>query len=286
MIIANKYRVQHKLNNGEFGTIFKAVHIRTEEEVAIKIEPKDAPCKLLKNEAVLYQFMGGRVDGVPHFKWFGVWENFTYLVLPLLGPSLTTLLRMQKCFSPRLTLHFGREMLQVLRNIHEKGLIHRDVKPDNFLLGSGDRPAGAVMDQEGSEETRKIFLIDFGFCRRYVNSAGAHMAFRDDKDDILGTPAYVSVHVHFGQEPSRRDDLESMGYCLLLFALGSLPWLYCTDSVEMRQQKEEFLGSTEMGGEDEDDITLVKIREFTGRCHSLAFDETPDYELLDRVLTA
>lgn len=277
MIIANKYEMQRKLNQGEFGTIFKARHIRTEEDVAIKIEPRDTQFKLLKNEAIMYQFMGGAVDGVPQMKWYGTWEEFTYLVLPLLGNSLHALLRLQRRFSVDLALHLGREMVGILRNVHAKGLIHRDVKPDNFLVHES---AGEI------EGPKKLYLIDFGFCRSYLvkGDAQTHIAMRNDKKDILGTPAYVSLHIHAGCEPSRRDDLESVGYCMLLFLCGTLPWMQSVDAAQMRFLKLRFLedGPGTMG--EELSVAMAKVHEFIARCNALEFNEKPDYVVLVNLL--
>jgi casein kinase 1 len=95
--------------------------------------------------------------------------------------------------------------------VHQERLIHRDIKPDNFLIGS----SGANKD--------KVFIIDFGLAKCYTNSQGEHIPWKDRKN-LTGTARYASLHTHNGIEQSRRDDLECIGHVILYLLQGSLPW--------------------------------------------------------------
>jgi serine/threonine protein kinase len=146
-LINNKYKIIEKLGAGCFGEIYKGENIRTHEYVAIKVEPIANQMKLLKNESVVYQYLVG-TPGVPNVKWFGKDDINYYMVLNLLGDSLQTLLINKKSFSLNLVLQVGLQIIFILKSIHEKGLAHRDIKPDNFLLGN-------------NESKKQIYIIVF-----------------------------------------------------------------------------------------------------------------------------
>jgi len=95
--------------------------------------------------------------------------------------------------------------------MHSKNFIHRDVKPENFLVGLG-------------KTAERIYIIDFGLSKKYMDPrTKVHMKISKNKA-LTGTARYVSVNTHLGIEPSRRDDLESLGYVLMYFIRGGLPW--------------------------------------------------------------
>ena len=249
MIIANKYKIIEKLNNGEFGTIFKAENIRTKEPVAIKMESISVETKMLKRETQIYQYLGKAV-GVPQVKWYGSTEEYNYMVMPLFGDSLAS-----KTFSLVDSFSIGQKIVRILSFIHEKGLIHRDVKPDNF-----------VFNQDGTD----VYIIDFGLCKKYIDNDNKHIEIKNDKT-IIGTPNFVSLNVHNGVEPSRRDDLISVAYIILCLVNGGLPWQTKREMKEIKIQKQCILQWSK---------TPSKLIEYLTYCENLKFDETPNYEYL------
>ena len=203
-MLANKYKLLEKLSQGSFGKVFKAENIRTGEIVAIKTEVKSKEQKSLKMEAKIYQYLAN-TDGIPQLKWFGATNNVNYLVTNLLEHSITSLVKEYGRLSVKTVLLLGTQMIERLEILHGHFLIHRDIKPDNFMINISDR-------------TNKVFLIDFGFCKRY-NYEGNHIEFKMNKT-LIGTPNYVSLNVHKGCEPSRRDDLESCLYVMIYMLFG------------------------------------------------------------------
>ena len=95
-------------------------------------------------------------------------------------------------------------MLDRIEFIHSRGYIHRDIKPDNFLMGRHLH--------EG-----EVYLIDFGFAKRYIDiNSGKHIP-RTNGNHLIGTAKYISINTHLGIEQSRRDDIESLGYIFVYF---------------------------------------------------------------------
>ena len=102
-------------------------------------------------------------------------------------------------------------MVKRIERVHEERIIHRDIKPDNFLIG------GTELNKDN------IYIIDFGLAKAYKDTEGKHIPYRDGKN-LTGTARYASIATHKGKEQSRRDDLETIGHVLLYFLKGSLPW--------------------------------------------------------------
>ena len=150
--------------------------------------------------------------GIPSVHWFGVEGDYNCMVMDLLGPSLEDLFSFcKRKFSLKTVLMLGDQMVQRLEYMHNNHFIHRDMKPDNFLVGVG-------------KKQQLLYMIDYGLAKRYREpKTGDHIPYRDNKS-LTGTARYASVNTHLGIEQSRRDDLESIAYILIYFLKGSLPW--------------------------------------------------------------
>jgi len=260
MIIANKYKLLNPIGEGAFGKIYEAENIRNKEKIAIKSEPIDSEFKMLKHETKIYQYLDNQ-PGFPQVKWFGIQDDKFFMALTLLGPSLTALkktpLTIPKDSNPFSLFQIkliSKKMIERLEFIHSKGILHRDIKPDNFL----------IKDEE-------LYLIDFGLCKKWKTNEGSHIKERRERSP-LGTANYISVNVHQGIEPSRRDDMESVGYIILFLLLknGELPWSKLQNHQEITEQK----------------INLLKqnlpdfLKSYLTYCRSLGFYERPNYEYL------
>lgn len=254
-IIGNKYKLLEKIGEGSFGSIYKGENIRTNELVAIKVEPIINDLKLLKNESKIYQYL---IDnkGFPNVKWFGKDSQNYYMVINLLGESLQSLKERNQTFSLKLVLQIGVQIINLLKMIHTKGIVHRDIKPDNFLLGLNSK-------------NKQIFLIDFGFCKTFLNN-NKHIEMKKT-NNLIGTNNFASVNAHEFNELSRRDDLESLGYMLIYFYFGDLPWKDYSNNEMIKIMKNNILNV--------ESIPKIILNYFE-IIKELGFKEAPNYDLL------
>lgn len=209
--VGNKFLLGKRINGGSFGDIYLGSNVTTGEEVAIKLESRRSSCLQLLREAKVYNSMENEV-GFPRIRWYGTAGDYNAIVIDLLGKSLEDLF--EKCkrrFTMKSVLSLADQMICRLESMHVKGFVHRDVKPDNFLMGRGSRSS-------------TCHILDFGLSKLYCHpSSLKHIPMKEGKR-LTGTVRYASLNAHEGRELSRRDDLESLGYCLVYFLNGRLPW--------------------------------------------------------------
>lgn len=257
-LINNKYVLLEKIGSGSFGSIYKGENVRTREKVAIKVEPIKNGSKLLKNESIVYQYLGN-YPGIPCVKWFGKDDHSYYMVINLLGKTLEQVKLDKIKFSLKLTLQIGIQILFLIKIIHEKGLVHRDIKPDNFLLGLNSL-------------NKQIYIIDFGLCKSYLNK-DQHVPF-GKINSLIGSYNYASVNSHKLYELSRRDDLESLGYMLLYFYMGELDWRDANNNFSVNEII--TLKETVQINDKYPEVLLSYMKYI----RSLEFDETPNYSII------
>jgi casein kinase 1 len=146
------------------------------------------------------------------------------MVIDLLGKSLEDLFT--SChhrLSLKTVLMLADQMISCVEYIHTKNFIHRDIKPDNFVMGL-------------NENSNQVFVIDYGLAKKYRDQhTHMHIPYVEGKS-LTGTARYASVGALRGLEQSRRDDLESLGFVWLYLLRGSLPWMGLTG----RDQKQKY----------------------------------------------
>ncbi|EPQ29067.1 uncharacterized protein PFL1_03356 [Pseudozyma flocculosa PF-1] len=265
-----QYRIGKKIGSGSFGDIYLGINIISGEEVAIKLESIKAKHPQLEYEAKVYKTLAGGV-GVPFVRWYGQECDYNAMVIDLLGPSLEDLFNFcNRKFSLKTVLLLADQMISRIEYCHSRNFIHRDIKPDNFLMGIGKRG-------------NQVNVIDFGLAKKYRDpKTHLHIPYRENKN-LTGTARYTSINTHLGVEQSRRDDLESLGYVLMYFLRGSLPWQGLKAAT--KKQKYDRIMEKKMTTP-----TELLCRGFPSEmalylncCRSLRFDDKPDYSYLRKL---
>ncbi|ODN04369.1 Casein kinase I isoform epsilon [Orchesella cincta] len=265
--VRNKYRLGRKIGSGSFGDIYLGTNITTGEEVAIKLECVKTKHPQLHIESRFYKLMQGGV-GIPMIKWCGTEGDYNVMVMELLGPSLEDLFNFcNRRFSLKTVLLLADQLVSRIESIHMRSFIHRDIKPDNFLMGLG-------------KKGNLVYIIDFGLAKKYrEHRTHQHIPYRENKN-LTGTARYASINTHLGKEQSRRDDLESLGYVLMYFNRGSLPWQGLKAAT--KRQKYERISEKKMSTPVEELCKgyPAEFATYLNYCRALRFEEQPDYGYL------
>lgn len=263
------------LGEGSFGAVYKGIDIETKAAVAIKLEAVTARYPQLSYEHKALEELAG-TRGIPRVLYFGPYTTtHNALVMERLGASVGSFAPLP---SPKLVAHVARGLLGVLRYVHRAGIVHRDIKPENLLWEKG-----TCADTMGSA---RLFLIDFGLCKRVMEEDGRHIPEREGKS-FVGTPEYAALRAHQGRELSRRDDVESMVYVLVYLATKTLPWQRrgAVDDKEIAAAKKRALEDVEgrlLAGIGNDGLRAALLATIIYARTTLRFADMPNFEVLER----
>lgn len=293
-----KFQLGDVIGQGGFGLIYKASDVTEgpaigEPQYVIKIEPlENGPlfCEFHFYQRAAKADMVNEWKTVKNLKYLAIppflgsgqhtkgGKQYRYLVMPRLSTDLHKIfVSARRSFSEKTTFSIALRMLDALEYIHDKGYAHADIKASNILLGHDG----------GQTDNNQVYLVDFGLAYRY-NPDGQHKPYREDpKRAHDGTAEYASRDAHKGVAPSRRGDLEILGYCMLEWLSGHLPWdKHLENKDKIRDLKIKYMS---------DLPSLYKdcfgskpcpdgLKKYLSVVSKLAYDEKPNYTQLRQFL--
>lgn len=237
---------------------------------------------------------------IPKCHWYGQHDGFDCIVIDLLGSNLKQFQQITPNMPLELIIDFGTQLVSCLEHIHDKGIVYRDVKPENFLFSASadiipsfshasppPSPPSSTSSSFVCKKDTSLYAVDFGLATWWRNPK-TMKAYSESKKPIkykTGTARYASLNIHRGRTHARRDDMESLGYLLLdLLLNGDLPW----SGITARSTK---AGWDRLKSIKEDmplhDICLglpFGILNFIDYTRRLRFTDRPDYDYLKRLL--
>jgi len=267
-IIFKKYKINTRIGKGSFGFVYSGENIKDKTKVAIKLEDKTAKYHMLEKESNFLSILKG--VGIPLVMSYGYNQKYYILVQELLGESLTEILKESRNF--RLNVKdvslIALQIIDRIEFVHSKNIVHRDMKPENFLFGL--------------ENPALLYLIDFGISRKYRSSrTGKHIKY-SLTGKLFGTLKFLSYNATRGVEQSRRDDLESIGYVLVSLTGNRLPWQgYSIHGPKAKTNYEKILEIKKISKpEIICNFLPSEFAEYIRYCRELKFEQDPDYEYL------
>ena len=283
-LLFNRFELRDKVGEGSFGKIYRGFDTTTDRLVAIKIESsKQSSHGQLKNEARVYRDLDGASIGKRGIRWpkirgFGKDPDTgnNILVMDLLGPNLDTVLRKSigSRLSPTAAAYLAEKMLNLVETLHMHGYVHRDLKPQNFVIEYCDAALPRFPE---------VFLIDYGLAKAFVTPDKKFHVSPQMRRSMKGTVRYSSVHTHLGMDQSRRDDLHSLGYMIVYMLLGRLPW---QNLMKDREKSEAYhhIMIVKMGTpvekllEDVPESIRKALTLYFYYVNSLMYDKEPNYQ--------
>ena len=263
--VGNNYRLIKEIGKGSFGEVF-LVTDKDGNKYACKAENNSSKNRLRGESYIYKRFASKNLECVPVFHKYFETPDYNLLIMQLLGKSLDSLFEdCNNSIDIGTVMKIGITIISHLEKIHRIGIIHRDIKPNNFMFGLDDN-------------ANNLYVMDFGLSKKWCVNRD-HIEFKTNRS-MIGTARYASLNIHLGTEPSRRDDMESVGYMLVYLIKGSLPWQGLKKKT--KENPMDKIGEKKM-------MVNLKILceglpecfyDYINHTRNLQFTENPDYEYL------
>lgn len=299
MLMGNRWTIEDKktLGMGGIGCVVSGVDIKSGEGVAVKLVNCIGKDDELLHEKSIYDHLhtSGDATGIPKIHYYGkLSEDLECLVMQRLGFSLQNY---KEAYNGQIPVNFALlialQALDRLEFIHDKGLLHLDVKPGNLLIGKKDPEV--------------LYLVDFGFARGFSHSETSKQINHcpEEEEGFVGTLDFASRNMHAESEVSRKDDLESLGYSLIYMIKGELPWTkkanytpqpyaemdpdnYISEDMFIIFQIRESITAALKNSTDDEDLCdnipcYSFFLEYFKNVRQLTLEERPDYESLREI---
>jgi casein kinase 1 len=273
-ILMDNYIIIKKIGSGSFGEVYISYDKKKKIFMAAKFEDKKKQHRV-QIEFNIYKNLrkNGFKYGLPKIYSYIQTIDYNIMFMQLLGPSLEELFTMHsRQFKLSTIFYLANQLILLLQTLHNTNYIHRDIKPNNFLIGN-------------NLEIGQLFMMDFGLSKKYTNTDNSHIKYKTGKS-LIGTARYASINMHNGIDPTRRDDLESIGYMLIYFAKGKLPWQGIKKDKQDKQLQLDTIGNIKKSISIEQlcDSLPDCFSKYLYYCRNLKFDETPDYNYILKLL--
>lgn len=262
-ILFQKYKIVKLLSSNSHNLVYQGINVIDKTKVAIKLENKTAGKDTLTNES--YNLLNLKGQGIPEIISFGHSGKYNVLIEELLGKSLQELYELNDNEIPLKDIcMIAIQIIERLQYIHSKYIIHRNINPNNFLIGT--------------KKPSLIYMIDFAYAKKYRSSStGNHIKFSLHQK-IHGQISYISANAMRGGEQSRKDDLESFCYMIIYLLKGFLPWK------EFENNKNKFIKIYELKNK----ISSARLCRYLPKeiqilveyTKKLSFEQEPNYEYL------
>ena len=266
----HKYVLIKKLGEGSFGQIYSAKEKHSTNYYAIKFENKNRSQNLLEQEANIMSYLKG--PQIPLIKSYGYSGDYNVLIMELMGKSLEDLFESlpPKKMSIRCVCNIGYQMVEIIQYIHEKHYIHQDIKPDNFVMGINNKK-------------KYLHILDFGLSRKYRSSTTLKHYPLIQRKNLTGTARYASINALDGFTQSRRDDLEAIGYVLMYFLIGRLPWQGMVNKNKNERYKRILKVKRETTPHQLCQGYPIEFEKYVSYTRKLEYEEEPDYDMLKKL---